>query len=53
MGRVKEPLKGKVKEMPSSTDTSTKLQRIAELAGQAPEMAFTSLSHHMDIAFLR
>jgi RNA-directed DNA polymerase len=53
VGRVKEPLKGKVKEMPSSEDTSTKLQRIAELASQAPEMAFTSLSHHMDTEFLR
>ena len=52
MGRVKEPLKGKVREMPSSTNTSTKLQRVAELARQAPEMAFTSLSHHVDIEFL-
>lgn len=38
--------------MPSSTTTSTKLQRVAELARQAPEMAFTSLSHHVDIEFL-
>jgi hypothetical protein len=53
VGRVKEPLEGKVKEIPSSGDTSTKLQRIAELARQAPGMAFTSLSHHVDIEFLR
>jgi RNA-directed DNA polymerase len=32
---------------------STKLQRIAELARQAPAMAFRSLAHHIDIALLR
>lgn len=31
---------------------STKLQRIAELARSAPEMAFTTLAHHVDKAFL-
>lgn len=31
---------------------STKLQRIATLAKQAPEMAFTSLAHHIDIDWL-
>lgn len=37
-----------------SPDTvSTKLQRIAELARQAPRMAFTGLSHHIDVEFLR
>lgn len=51
--RVTEPLNGKVKEMPSSDNTSTKVQRIAELARQAPDMAFTSLSHHVDLEFLR
>jgi group II intron reverse transcriptase/maturase len=30
----------------------TKQQRIAELAEQAPQMAFTSLAHHMDVAWL-
>ncbi len=39
--------------MPSLETTSTKVQRIAELARQAPEMAFTSLAHHVDIEFLR
>jgi len=53
VSRVREPLKGKVPEMPSSSPTYTKLQRIAELARQAPDMAFTSLSHHIDIEFLR
>ena len=40
-------------ETPSSTSVQTKLQRIAELAKRAPEMAFTTLSHHIDIEWLR
>jgi group II intron reverse transcriptase/maturase len=39
--------------MPSSETVSTKLQRIAKLAREAPDMAFTSLSHHIDIEWLR
>ncbi len=39
--------------MPSSSSVSTKLQRIAKLAREAPDMAFTSLSHHIDVDFLR
>ena len=31
---------------------STKQQRIAELAKQAPQMAFTSLNHHLDLVWL-
>ena len=31
---------------------STKQQRIAELAQQAPPMGFTSLNHHLDMAWL-
>ena len=31
---------------------STKTQRIAKLAKQAPQMAFTSLAHHIDIEWL-
>jgi len=31
---------------------STKQQRIAELAQQSPRMAFTSLNHHLDLAWL-
>lgn len=38
---------------PSPKTVFTKLQRIAELARQAPQMAFTSLSHHIDVEFLR
>jgi RNA-directed DNA polymerase len=38
----------------SSFDSvSTKQQRIAELAKQSPTMAFTSLNHHLDAAWLR
>ena len=36
-----------------STNTSTKRQRIAELAKQKPEMAFTSLNHLLDLDLLR
>ena len=39
--------------MPSPESVSTKQQRIAEMARQAPEMAFTSLSHHIDMDWLR
>ena len=38
----------------SSLETiSPKLERIAELAKHAPEMAFTTLAHHIDIDWLR
>ena len=37
----------------NSTNTSTKRQRIAELAKQKPEMAFTSLNHLLDLDLLR
>jgi hypothetical protein len=32
---------------------STKLQRIAKLAKDSPEMVMTTLAHHIDVAFLR
>ena len=35
------------------SDISTKLERIAQLAKQSPQMAFTSLAHHIDIDWLR
>jgi len=34
-------------------NVSTKLQRIAELARTAPQMAFRTLAHHIDVEFLR
>jgi RNA-directed DNA polymerase len=38
---------------PGLDPISTKLQRIAELARQAPCMAFTNLAHHVDVEFLK
>jgi len=38
---------------PSPSPVSTRLQRIAELARSAPEMAFTTLHHHIDLDLLR
>jgi group II intron reverse transcriptase/maturase len=35
------------------TTISTKLQRIATLARNAPEMAFTTLAHHIDVEWLK
>jgi RNA-directed DNA polymerase len=40
-------------EIPNSETVSPKLERIAKLAKQAPNMAFTSLAHHIDIDWLR
>jgi len=42
-----------MKETPSSTDISTKLRRVADLAKKAPELAFTTLAHHIDMDLLR
>ena len=38
---------------PSPEGVSTRLQRIAELARTARDMAFTALAHHIDIELLR
>lgn len=40
-------------ETSGSQTVSTKLERIATLAKQAPEMAFTTLAHHIDVEWLR
>lgn len=42
-----------MQETLSSRDVSTKLERIAKLARKAPEMALTTLAHHIDINWLR
>ncbi len=39
-------------ETPSSDFISPRLRKVAELARQAPDMAFTTLAHHIDLAFL-
>jgi group II intron reverse transcriptase/maturase len=38
---------------PDPDSVSTKLQRIAQLAGEAPERVLHSISHHIDIKFLQ
>jgi group II intron reverse transcriptase/maturase len=39
-------------ETPNSGSVYTRQQRIAELAKQAPQMAFTSLNHYLDLPWL-
>jgi len=51
--RGTELLEGKITGTPISDTVSTRLQRIAELAREAPERAFLSLSHHIDVEFLQ
>ena len=48
-----ELLEGKMKETPGSLNICTKLERIAKLAREAPDMAFTTLAHHIDVEWLR
>jgi len=48
-----DPLEGKTAEIPGSQSVSTKRQRIADLAQQAPSMSFTSLHHHIDMTWMR
>jgi len=40
-------------ETQTSVDVFTKLERIAKLAREAPDMAFRNLAHHIDIDWLR
>lgn len=51
--RITESFKGKTMDVSNSNTVSTKQGRIAELARQAPGMALTSLSRHMDLGWLR
>lgn len=46
-------MKGKMTSMLSGETVYTKLERVAKLARQAPEMTFTSLSHHIDVEWMR
>jgi group II intron reverse transcriptase/maturase len=48
-----DPAEGKTAGTQGPEPVSTRLRRIAELARQAPEVAFTSLAHHIDVALLR
>src|SRR5207245_2294172 len=50
--RVAEPLEGNMAGAQEPDPVSTKQQRIAELAKQAPQLGFTSLNHHLDLRWL-
>lgn len=52
-GQKTEPRKGKMSETQSSGNVSTRLTRIAELASKYRGEALNTLSHHIDIEFLR
>ena len=47
-----EPLEGNMTGASEPDTVSTKCQRIAQLAKQAPQMSFTSLAHHIDLRWL-
>ena len=51
--RIIEPLERNMASASKLTTVSTKLQRIAELARQSPEMGFTSLAYLIDMDWLR
>ena len=51
--KLKSRLEGKMPRTQSLISVSTKLQRIASLASRAPEVALTTLAHHIDLDFLR
>jgi RNA-directed DNA polymerase len=48
-----ESLEGKMAEPQSSETVYTKLERIAKLAKNAPDMVIRSLAHHIDVDWLR
>lgn len=52
-GRNTTPHEGKTAGTPTPESVSTKLERIAKLAREAPDMAFRTLAHHIDIDFLK
>ncbi len=47
-----KPLEGKMPGTPGLDPISTRRQRIAELARQSPQAAFTTLAHHIDIDWM-
>src|SRR3954449_7294156 len=50
--RAMRPLEGTMPGTPSPDPISTRRQRIAELARQSPQAAFTTLAHHIDIDWM-
>ena len=51
--RITESFERKMKETSGSVAISTKLERIATLARNAPGMALTTLAHHIDLGWMR
>jgi RNA-directed DNA polymerase len=52
-GQMMELLEGKMPGTLDPTSVSTKLQKIATLAQDAPDMMIKTLAHHIDVAFLQ
>ena len=50
--QVTTPLEGNMTKAPDFENVSTRQQRIAELAKQSPQMAFTSLNQYLDLTWL-
>ena len=48
-----ESLEGKMAGTSSPEPISTRLQRVATLARQSPQMVLTTLAYHIDVEFLR
>ena len=51
--RITDPFEGNMPSAQKLDSVSTKRERIATLAKEYPERAFTSLAHHIDEAWLR
>jgi hypothetical protein len=51
--RINDPLERNMTSTRRLDSMSTKRQRIASLARQAPTTSFTTLAHHMDLDWLR
>ena len=50
--QVTTPLEGNMTKAPDFESVSTRQQRIAGLAKQSPQMAFTSLNQYLDLSWL-
>ena len=50
---VMEPLEGKMQGTSRPESVSTRLQRVAKLSKEAPEMVWTTLAHHIDLWLLK
>jgi group II intron reverse transcriptase/maturase len=50
---VMEPLEGKMQGTSRPESVSTRLQRIAKVSKEAPEMGWTTLAHHIDLSLLK